>query len=99
MVFQIKDEKERNRKLQNELDELTANRKVEKKKSSENEMLDELQMKGSISGGVVQDYVEKEKMRKLSKDIGILKELCRARYAEIKKLQAENASLKNLAPM
>lgn len=51
-----------------------------------------------MTGGVVQEIVEKEKIRKLVKDNGILKDLCRSRYAEIKRLEAENSALKNSAP-
>lgn len=51
-----------------------------------------------MSGGVVQEIVEKEKIRKLTKDNAILKDLCRARYAEIKRLESENNMLKNSGP-
>ncbi|KAK6635947.1 hypothetical protein RUM44_001202 [Polyplax serrata] len=91
----IKQEKEKIKKLQGELDELSKNQKCDKKGSGETDMLDELRMRGSVTSGVVQEFVDKEKMRKLSKDIAILKELCRARYSEIKRLEAENASLKS----
>lgn len=95
IVFKIKQEKEKIKKLQGELDELSKNQKCDKKGSGETDMLDELRMRGSVTSGVVQEFVDKEKMRKLSKDIAILKELCRARYSEIKRLEAENASLKS----